>query len=170
MDSKEHLHIEDFWIRTILWAFYHSEYIYANKVTLESDKIIISFRFWEYRKVISDLGHVSANQIHEAIMEWTYLVIGIALSQWRFWELLSFDDFLASRSIALYREVSIKFKKQIHQWEEVNLTFWIGEEDIRDAKWKFSTATVHFSGFVEWQSKSCLQANDFVREVILQKS
>jgi len=168
MDSKEFSHKEDDWIWTILWALYNPEYILAKRLQLqEGNKILIAFQFPVYKKVVVWLGHVSANQIHEAIMEWTYLAIGIALSQWRFWELLSFDDFLASRSIALYREVTMKFKQQIHQWEEVNLTFWIGEDDIRDAKWKFSTATVHFSGFVEWQSKSCLQANDFVREIIL---
>lgn len=170
MESQERIHINNDWIWTILWSLYHSDYILARQVHIKEGEIIISFQFPVYKKVINCLSHVSANQIHEAVMEWTYIAIGIALSQWRFWELLSFEDFLSSQSIALYREVSMKFKRQIHQWEEVKLSFWIGEDDIKDAKWKFSTATVHFSGFVEWQSKSCLQANDFVREVILQKS
>lgn len=169
MESNEYHRMDNSWIRTILGALYNPEYILSKWVQIIDNTIIVSFRFPKYKKVLSNLGHVSANQIHEAIMEWTYLAIGIAISEWRFWNLLTFDDFLSSRSIALYREISMKFKKQIHQWEEVHLTFWIHNNDIKDIKWKFSTVTVYFSGFVEWQSKSCLQTNDFVREVILKK-
>lgn len=169
MESNEHLGMSDSWIQTILGALYNSEYIISKWVEIIDNRVIVSFQFPKYKKVLSGLDHVSANQIHEAIMEWTYLTIGIAISEWRFWSLLTFDDFLSSRSMALYREVSMKFKKQVSQWEKVQLTFWINNNDIRDVKWKFSTVTVYFSGFVEWQSKSCLQANDFVREVILKK-
>lgn len=169
MESNEYRDVSDSWIRNILGALYHPEDIISKWVEIISNRIIVSFQFPKYKKVLSGLDHVSANQIHEAIMEWTYLTIGIAISKWRFWSLLTFDDFLSSRSIALYREVSMKFKKHVSQWEKVQLTFWINNNDIRDVKWKFSTVTVYFSGFVEWQSKSCLQANDFVREVILKK-
>lgn len=79
--------------------------------------------FPEYNRTLLPLEHVSANQINEAIMEGTYLIIGLAIKQRKFPESITFDDFLNNRTIALYRELDVKYKKQIKSGEICSLVF-----------------------------------------------
>lgn len=76
MKTSEILNINDPWIREILGTFYRPEYIFAKHVEMkENDEIAVTFRFSPYKRTVSPLSHVSGNQIHEAVMEGTYLAI-----------------------------------------------------------------------------------------------
>lgn len=120
----------------------------------------VDFVFPEYNRTLLPLAHVSANQINEAIMEGSYLVIGLAIKQGKFPVSITFDDFLKHRTVALYRSLNVKYKQQIKSGEIHSLIFKLG--DIKNVRWKFSTIEVHFSGFAEWTSKSCLAINEYI--------
>lgn len=150
-------------IHQILGWLYKAESILSKKVELIEEWVIqVEFIFPEYPRTISPLQHVSANQINEAVMEWTYLVIGLALKQGLFDD-FTFDDFLEHRTIALYRDLDIKYKKQITSWEIAQLIFSLW--DVKNVRWKFSTIEVHFTGFAEWVSKSCLAINEYIGKI-----
>ena len=78
------------------------------------------------------LEHVSANQINEAIMEGTYLVIGLAIKSGKFPDSITFEDFLKNRTIALYRGLNVKYKSQIKLGEICSLVFTLG--DIKNVR------------------------------------
>jgi hypothetical protein len=151
------------YIQEILGWFYKPESILSKNVQILWDwKMEVSFIFPEYLRTINPLEHVSANQINEAVMEGSYLIIGWAIKRALFND-ISFDDFLQNRAIALYRSLDIKYKKQVKSWVICSLTFSLWE--VKNVKWKFSTIEVQFAGFAEWTSKSCLAINEYINTI-----
>ena len=105
------------------------------------------------------MNHVSANQIHEGIMEVLYLVVASIVKSWKV-ENISFQDFLEMRAIAIFREFEIKYKREIYTDQENILEFSILNN--KDMKWQFSTIEIWFSGFCVWKTKVLIKTADLV--------
>lgn len=153
----------DFIIK-ILWWLYHEEKILAQTFQKDWDDFEIGFHFPQYEKTITPLDHVSWNQIHEAIMEGMYLVIAAAVEEWQI-KGISLTDFLSLRAVAIFREVQIKFKKEVTFLYKKPVLFFTLLQN-KDIKWKFSTVTVWFSGFAEWNAKAAIQLSELVKDII----
>lgn len=80
-------------------------------------------------------------------MEGAYLTIRAGILHGNVNINFSDDDFINSRAIAIWREVNLKFKKQINENERVSLIFHL--KDTKNLRTQFSVATVTFHGFVE---------------------
>jgi len=163
--EKEYITNKSEFVRKILGWFYHLNYVYStNIIEISKWKYEVLFSFLPYKKVIKQLWHVSANQIHEAIMEWMYLVLWKYIESWNIeWVLL--EDFLELRATALYREVEIKFKKEIQWNQEINKLYfeicW-----VKNIKNKFNTFEIKFRWFCEWKAKSVISINEAINKII----
>lgn len=156
------------YIEKILWGFYKLECIHTSSFEYlkESDEFEITFDFRPYTRVIRPLEHISGNQIHEAIMEACYLVAAYLVESWKV-ERISLDDFLSYRAIAIFREVHIKFKKEIPLWNPHSLRFKV--KKLQDLRWKFSNLELVFLWFAEWSCTSVLRSNDLVNMTLENK-
>jgi len=153
-------------IHEVLGGFYHLDKIHTiwfEKIKEQETSYKVSFQFLPYTKVKSPLTHVSANQIHEGIMEALYIVV------WDFIisesiENITFDDFLDARAIAVFREFEIKYKKEVYSSQENTLDFKIVNH--KDMRWKFSTMEIKFSGFCTWKAKVVIGIADLVQDIL----
>jgi len=152
-------------IRETLWWFYHLDKCFSRDIKFIEDwGIEVFFEFTQYKKVISPLLHVSGNLIHEAVMEWVYLAIRYAIIKGNVDIWFTDKDFLNSRTVALWREVNLKFKKEVYQNTRVSLIFHL--KNTKNLRTQFSTATIQFSWFVEWNAKAVLSLREKVKETL----
>lgn len=152
-------------IKETLWWFYHLDKCHTRDIKFLNDwKVEVFFEFTKYKKVISPLLHVSGNLIHEAVMEWVYLAIRHAIIQWNINIWFTDEDFLASRAIALWREINLKFKKEVYQNTRVSLIFQL--KNSKNLRTQFSISTIQFSWFVEWNAKAVISLREKIQETL----
>lgn len=164
MEEEKNIIRSEF-VKKILGGFYYIDLIHSKDIKeITNWKYEVYFKFLPYKKVTNQLWHVSANQIHEAIMEWMYLVL------WKYIESLNIegvtlDDFLETRAMALYREIEIKFKKEI-QWNQETHVLYFEICWIKNIKNKFNTFEIKFNWFCEWKAKSVISIKESINKII----
>ncbi len=126
--------------------------------SLAGGVVEVSFIFPDYERTVDDLGHVSANQINEAIVEGMNCSIAQAIAEGRFplpvdlqWYRAHWSDWIVSRQFVEYR-------KMIQPAQVARLQFSILGVELKSFKREFYRLTMGLNGFlrgeVDWLIES----------------
>lgn len=140
----------------MLGDLYKPECILAQSVEVSGNgEYTITFEFPVYERTINPLDHVSMSQMHEAVLEAAYCVIGDHIKNQKVELPIDFEKFKASKLDAIYAQESFTFKKMLKAGEPAELTCKVSR--VMDVTYgrEFHGVVLEFDGFMKG-SATCL--------------
>lgn len=144
-------------ITEVLESLYKPGKILAQQVEeLKPRQCRITFVFPPYDRTIKAVEHISAVQMHEAILEGLLCTIGTTIQN-GFLPEIDFSTFLKRRLETLFIRENLTFRRMIKPNEEVELTFTITQVGEKQFSKTYHSVVVSIAGFLQGEIECCLE-------------
>ncbi len=148
-------------IQEILGDLYRKDKILTQRIEdVGNKKIKVIFRFPAYNRTINKLDHVSMSQMHEAVLEGLYIVVGQAIKNNVTESLIDFQTFQKRKLDMIYFRENFSFRRMLKPDEEAELFFEISEVKEKRLIRYFYSVIVKINGFIKGEVECLLEKDE----------